>query len=64
MHGIDDEILTPFDYHGIYDQAVNYQEIPWRNGKFDPNTLDNKLATSRRAEHVYREWQAKNKREP
>ncbi|HHS3345535.1 TPA: DEAD/DEAH box helicase family protein [Vibrio cholerae] len=59
VHGIDDEILTPFDYHGIYDQAVNYQEIPWRNGKFDPNTLDNKLATSRRAEHVYREWQAK-----
>lgn len=61
VHGIDEKILVPFDYHGIYDQAVNYQEIPWRNGKFDPDSLDNALATQRRAEHVYQHWHQKNK---
>ncbi|EGR2463444.1 DEAD/DEAH box helicase family protein [Vibrio cholerae HC-61A2] len=59
VHGIDEKILVPFDYHGIYDQAVNYQEIPWRNGKFDPDSLDNALATQRRAEHVYQHWHQK-----
>lgn len=56
VHGIDEKLLAPFDYYGIYDQAVNYQEIPWRNGKFDPDSLDNALATQRRAAHVYRRW--------
>lgn len=59
VHGIDQKILVPFDYHGIYDQGINYQEIPWRNGKFAPDSLDNALATQRRAEHVYQHWQQK-----
>ncbi|MGL5335514.1 MAG: DEAD/DEAH box helicase family protein [Enterovibrio sp.] len=57
VHGIDGKLLVPFDYHGIYDQSVNYQEIPWRNGKFDPDALDHALATQRRAEHVFHHWQ-------
>ncbi|MBW0280658.1 DEAD/DEAH box helicase family protein [Shewanella xiamenensis] len=57
VHGIDGKLLVPFDYHGIYDQAVNYQDIPWRNGKFDPDALDNALATQRRAAHVLHHWQ-------
>lgn len=36
VHGIDEKILVPFHYFGIWDDAVDYQEIPWRNGKFDP----------------------------
>ncbi|MDP5253007.1 MULTISPECIES: DEAD/DEAH box helicase family protein [unclassified Vibrio] len=56
VHGIDDEILVPFEYHGIWDESVNYEEIPWRNGKFDPNALDAQLATVRRAKHVFSHW--------
>ncbi|HIF9512859.1 DEAD/DEAH box helicase family protein [Photobacterium damselae] len=59
VHGIDERILVPFDYFGIYDQFVNYQEIPWRNGKFDPKALDNAFATQLRAQHILKHWQEK-----
>ncbi|PSU99822.1 DEAD/DEAH box helicase [Photobacterium leiognathi subsp. mandapamensis] len=59
VHGIDDKILVPFDYFGIYDQFVNYQEIPWRNGKFDPATLDTAFATQQRAQHILKHWKEK-----
>ncbi|MGI2259656.1 DEAD/DEAH box helicase family protein [Shewanella sp. GXUN23E] len=59
VHGIDAGILVPFDYFGIYDKYVDYQEIPWRNGKFDPSALDNALATKRRAAHVLKHWREK-----
>ncbi|MFV2057631.1 MAG: DEAD/DEAH box helicase family protein, partial [Thiohalomonadales bacterium] len=57
VEGIDADLLCPFRYHGIYDQAVDYTEIPWRNGRFDPNDLSNKLATYARAKHVLSVWQ-------
>jgi superfamily II DNA or RNA helicase/HKD family nuclease len=57
--GIEQQLLCPFTYHGIYDDQVNYQEIPWRNGKFDPQQLSNKLATLARARHAFKEWQSK-----
>ncbi len=53
------QLLYPFHYNGISDSNVNYQEIPWRNGKFDPEKLDNKLATVARANHILRVWQEK-----
>lgn len=56
VHGIDENILVPFNYFGIYDQFVDYQEIPWRNGKFDPTTLDSAFATKQRAGHIYQHW--------
>ncbi|WP_256384631.1 DEAD/DEAH box helicase family protein [Photobacterium toruni] len=59
VHGIDDKILIPFDYFGIYDQFVNYQEIPWRNGKFDPSALDTAFATQQRAKHILKHWKEK-----
>lgn len=59
VHGIDDKILVPFDYFGIYDQFVNYQEIPWRNGKFDPAALDTAFATQQRAKHILKHWKEK-----
>ncbi len=59
--GIDQALLCPFTYHGIFDEQVDYQEIPWRNGQFDPQQLSNKLATLARARHALREWQAKGK---
>ena len=54
--GIDSELLCPFHYYGIGDDQVNYQEIPWRNYKFDPEALVNQLATQARARHVLTKW--------
>ncbi|MFA0183251.1 DEAD/DEAH box helicase, partial [Vibrio cyclitrophicus] len=48
VHGINQGILAPFHYYGIWDDTLDYQEIPWRNGKFDPNALDAEFATTRR----------------
>ena len=55
--GIERGFLAPFSYWGIADESVDYAEIPWRNGRFDPESLSNKLATLARARHVLREWQ-------
>ncbi|MCL9779897.1 DEAD/DEAH box helicase family protein [Vibrio sp. S4M6] len=57
VHGIDSKILVPFHYFGVWDEYVNYEEIPWRNGKFDPTALDAQFATQKRAEHIFKHWQ-------
>jgi superfamily II DNA or RNA helicase/SAM-dependent methyltransferase/SOS-response transcriptional repressor LexA len=57
--GIQAGLLASFHYHGIHDEAVDYREIPWRNGRFDPEQLSNKLATLSRARHALREWRSK-----
>lgn len=57
FEGIRSKLLAPFHYRGIYDDSVDYAEIPWRNGKFDPNQLAHKLATLGRARHAERVWQ-------
>lgn len=54
--GIETRLLCPFTYYGIADE-VNYQEITWRNGKFDPQQLENQLATNARARHNFKHWQ-------
>lgn len=59
FEGIKSKLLCPFTYYGIADE-VNYQEITWRNGKFDPNQLENQLATNARARHNYRQWKDKH----
>lgn len=55
--GIDQKTLVPFHYYGIWDENVNYQAIPWRNGRFDPAALENKFATQKRADHALAQWQ-------
>ncbi|MDP5131721.1 MAG: DEAD/DEAH box helicase family protein [Paraglaciecola sp.] len=57
VHGIESRILVPFHYYGIYDQFVDYQEIPWRSGKFDPKALDSAFATRKRTAHIFEHWQ-------
>lgn len=54
--GIKTNLLAPFHYYGVLDEAVDYKEIPWRNGRFDPEQLSNKLATLARARHALKEW--------
>ncbi len=55
FEGVRAKLLCPFHYQGIAD-VVNYQEISWRNGKFDPNELVNQLATHARARHNLKHW--------
>lgn len=55
FHGIETKLLAPFHYFGIYDESVDYQAIPWRNGRFDPDSLSHKLATLARAKHALRQ---------
>lgn len=55
--GVSSGLLAPFHYFGIFDEAVDYREIPWRSGKFDPEQLSNKLATLARARHAFKEWE-------
>ena len=57
--GIKEEVLCPFTYYGIFDKEVDYEHLPWRNGRFDPEKLSNKLATKARAKHALNEWKEK-----
>lgn len=54
--GVSAKLLVPFHYFGIFDDDVDYQSIPWRNGRFDPELLANKLATLGRARHAFSTW--------
>ena len=57
--GITAGLLAPFHYFGIWDETVDYKAIPWRNGRFDPEQLSNKLATLARARHAFKQWHEK-----
>ena len=57
--GVTGGLLVPFHYFGIWDESVNYKEISWRNGRFDPEQLANKLATLARARHALKQWRDK-----
>jgi superfamily II DNA or RNA helicase/HKD family nuclease/SOS-response transcriptional repressor LexA len=60
--GVNGDVLSPFSYFGIYDKEVDYEHLPWRNGRFDPEKLSNKLATKGRAKHALSEWKEKAQR--
>lgn len=49
--GIDEQSLVPFHYIGIRD-TVDFQQIPWRNGRFDPEELERQVAVSERMERL------------
>ena len=59
IHGINAQLLAPFHYYGINDKYVDYDEIPWRNGKFDTGALESAFASRKRAEHILNHWQQK-----
>ncbi|MCF2856157.1 DEAD/DEAH box helicase family protein [Pseudoalteromonas sp. SMS1] len=56
VQGIDAKTLAPFHYYGIWDESVDYTAIPWRNGKFDPKSIDNHFATEQRAKHALQHY--------
>jgi superfamily II DNA or RNA helicase/diadenosine tetraphosphate (Ap4A) HIT family hydrolase len=44
-------LLSPFSYYGVPDE-VNYENIPWRNSRFDEEELTNQVATNTRAQNA------------
>ena len=58
VFGINHRLLTPFHYYGIDDPFVNYEEIPWRNGRFATEELSSALASRMRAKHVLTHWES------
>ena len=56
--GISRHELSPFHYWGIAD-VTDYDPIPWRSGRFDPETLATAIETRERAAKALHEWRAK-----
>ncbi|MBU6222134.1 MAG: DEAD/DEAH box helicase family protein, partial [Planctomycetes bacterium] len=55
--GIAEGSLVPFLYRGLKDD-VDFEQIPWRNGRFDPAALEAALENAPRMERLWAEWQA------
>lgn len=56
--GIDAGRLSPFHYFGVPDE-VDYAQIPWRSGQFDPHALEAVLATQARAQNALEQYREK-----
>lgn len=54
--GITRGALVPFEYLGVPD-TIDFEPIPWRNGKFDPMALEAAAVSRERAESALREWE-------
>lgn len=56
VEGIRRHELVPFRYWGVPD-PVDFEPIPWRNGRFDPEALEAAIETQERAQASFDEWQ-------
>jgi superfamily II DNA or RNA helicase/HKD family nuclease/diadenosine tetraphosphate (Ap4A) HIT family hydrolase len=56
FEGIERGLLSPFRYFGVPD-SVDYQNIPWRSSRFDPEILDQAVATEARAQNALEQWE-------
>ena len=54
--GIAEGSLVPFRYRGLKDD-VDFEQIPWRNGRFDVSVLEAALENSSRMDRLWAEWQ-------
>jgi superfamily II DNA or RNA helicase/diadenosine tetraphosphate (Ap4A) HIT family hydrolase/SOS-response transcriptional repressor LexA len=54
--GIQAGLLAPFAYHGVRDD-IDYDNIPWRNHRFDPERLAEAAQTQARMERLWEAWQ-------
>ncbi len=53
--GIQEGLLAPFAYFGLKD-AVDYENIPWRNRRFEPEQLAQAVQTEARMQTLWRAW--------
>lgn len=44
--------LVPFRYYGIYDENVNYEDVEFKNGKYNDKELEEALMINKRAELI------------
>lgn len=51
VEGIARKQLAPFAYYGVRD-SIDYSTIPWRNRRFDPETLTRAASTQARADQA------------
>ena len=56
IDGINLELLSNFEYHGIHDKHVNYTRITWKGKKFNENELNKNLMTKKRANYIFSHW--------
>lgn len=59
--GIHEGLLAPFHYFGVPDE-VDYQNIPWRNHRFDEAELTRAVATEKRASNALEQLRARGGR--
>ena len=53
--------IVPFRYYGIYDETVNYDNIEYKNGKYNDKELEDALMLNKRAELIinhYRKYKS------
>ncbi len=55
VEGIRQGRLASFHYWGIKD-VVDYAQIPWRSGRFDPDKLAEAIETKHRADQALEQW--------
>lgn len=58
VEGIRRDELVPFHYWGVPD-PVDFEPIPWRNGRFDPEVLEAAVETQERAQAAFDQWQSR-----
>ena len=46
------DLIVPFHYFGINDMTVDYEKIPYRNGKYDEEILSKDLSVSIRTDYI------------
>ena len=59
---IDKGWLVPFRYYGIYDDSVNYDEVEFKNGKYNDKELEKALSINNRANVIlshYKKYKSK-----
>lgn len=52
--------LVPFRYYGIYDESINYEEIEYKNGKYNEKKLEEALSINKRAETILSNYKKYN----
>nr|WP_308462458.1 DEAD/DEAH box helicase family protein [Clostridium weizhouense] len=52
--------LVPFRYYGIYDETVNYEDVEFKNGKYNDKELEDALMLNRRGELILNHYKKYN----
>lgn len=55
FEGIRAGLLCPFQYFGVPDE-VDFEQIPWRNGRFSEGELESAVETQSRADNALDQW--------